>query len=33
MTTARRKFTQEFRAELCQEETSTSKPIREVADS
>jgi transposase len=33
MTTARRKFTQEFRDELCREVTSTSKPIREVADS
>ena len=33
MTTARRKFTQEFRDELCREVISTSKPIREVAES
>ena len=32
MTTARRKFTQEFRDELCREVISTSKPIREVAE-
>ena len=33
MTTARRKFTQEFRDELCREVIPTSKPIGEVADS
>ena len=31
MTTARRRFSQEFKDELCQEVISTSKPIREVA--
>jgi transposase len=32
MTTARRKFSQEFRDELCREVISTSKPIRGVAE-
>ena len=32
MTTARRKFSQEFRDELCREVISTSKPIRDVAE-
>jgi transposase len=32
MTTARRKFTQEFRDALCGEVISTSKPIRDVAE-
>ena len=33
MTTSRRRFSQEFKDELCQEVISTSKPIREVAES
>ena len=32
MTTPRRKFSQEFRDELCREVISTSKPIRDVAE-
>jgi len=32
MTASRRRFTQEFKDELCVEVISTSKPIREVAD-
>ena len=31
MTASRRRFTQEFKDELCQEVISTSKPIKEVA--
>ena len=31
MTASRRRFTQEFKDELCQEVTSTSKSIKEVA--
>ncbi len=30
MTAERRRFTQEFKDELCQEAVSTSKPIRDV---
>ena len=33
MTTSRRRFSQEFKDELCQEVICTSKPIREVAES
>ena len=33
MTASRRRFSQEFKDELCQEVISTSKPIREVAES
>jgi transposase len=33
MTASRRRFSQEFKHELCQEVISTSKPIREVAES
>lgn len=33
MTTSRIMFSQEFKDELCQEAISTSKPIREVAES
>ncbi len=33
MTTSRRRFTQEFKDELCLEVIATSKPIREVAES
>jgi transposase len=32
MSASRRRFTQEFKDELCLEVISTSKPIREVAD-
>ena len=32
MTASRRRFSQLFRDELCQEVISTSKPIREVAE-
>lgn len=32
MTASRRRFSQEFKDELCQEVISTSKPIKEVAD-
>ena len=32
MTSSRRRFTQEFKDELCVEVISTSKPIREVAE-
>lgn len=32
MTASRRRFSQEFKDELCQEVIATSKPIREVAD-
>lgn len=32
MTASRRRFSQEFKDELCREVISTSKPIREVAD-
>ena len=32
MTTARRRFSQEFRDELCREVISTSKPITDVAE-
>jgi len=32
MTASRRRFTQEFKDELCVEVIATSKPIREVAD-
>lgn len=32
MTAARRRFSQEFKDELCQEVISTSKPIRSVAE-
>ncbi|WP_286216080.1 IS3 family transposase [Demequina sediminis] len=32
MTASRRRFSQEFKDELCQEVISTSKPIREVAE-
>jgi len=31
MTASRRRFSQEFKDELCQEVISTSKPIKEVA--
>jgi len=31
MTALRRKFTQEFKDELCREVMSTSKPIKDVA--
>jgi transposase len=31
MTASRRRFSQEFKDELCQEVTSTSKPIKDVA--
>ena len=31
-TASRRRFSQEFKDELCQEVVSTSKPIREVAE-
>lgn len=31
MTALRRKFTQEFKDELCREVVSTSKPIKDVA--
>ena len=31
MTASRRRFSQEFKDELCQEVIATSKPIREVA--
>ena len=33
MTASRRRFSQEFKDELCQEVIATSKPIREVAES
>jgi len=33
MSASRRRFTQEFKDELCVEVISTSKPIREVAES
>ena len=33
MTASRRRFSQEFKDELCQEVISTSKPIREVTES
>ena len=33
MTASRRRFTQEFKDELCLEVISASKPIREVAES
>ncbi len=33
MTASRRRFSQEFKDELCPEVISTSKPIREVAES
>lgn len=33
MTASRRRFSQEFKDELCQEVISTSKPIHEVAES
>ena len=32
MTASRRRFSQEFKDELCQEVIATSKPIREVAE-
>lgn len=32
MTAARRKFTQEFKDELCREVINTSKPIKDVAE-
>jgi len=32
MSTSRRRFTQEFKDELCLEVISTSKPIKDVAD-
>ncbi len=32
MSSSRRRFTQEFKGELCHEVISTSKPIREVAE-
>ncbi len=32
MTGPRRRFSQEFKDELCQEVISTSKPIKDVAD-
>lgn len=32
MTASRRRFSQEFKDELCQEVIATSKPIKEVAD-
>jgi transposase len=32
MTAARKRFSQEFKDELCQEVIATSKPIREVAE-
>ena len=32
MTASRRRFSQEFKDELCREVISTSKPIKEVAD-
>lgn len=32
MTASRRRFSQEFKDELCQEVISTSKPIQDVAD-
>ena len=32
MTASRRRFSQEFKDELCREVISTSKPIREVAE-
>ena len=32
MTTARRKFSQEFRDELCREVIGASKPVRDVAE-
>ncbi|AOP52021.1 Mobile element protein [Brevibacterium aurantiacum] len=32
MTAARRRFSQEFKDELCQEVISTSKPIKSVAE-
>ncbi len=32
MSASRRRFTQEFKDELCHEVISTSKPIREVAE-
>jgi len=31
MTASRRRFSQEFKDELCQEVISTSRPIKEVA--
>ena len=31
MTAARRRFTQEFKDELCREVINTSKPIKDVA--
>lgn len=33
MTAARRRFSEEFKDELCREVISTSRPIREVAES
>jgi transposase len=33
MTAARRRFTQEFKDELCREVISTSRPIKDVATS
>jgi transposase len=33
MTAARRRFTQEFKDELCREVINTSKPIKDVATS
>jgi len=32
MTASRRRFSQEFKDELCQEVISTSRPIRDVAE-
>ena len=32
MTASRRRFTQDFKDELCHEVMSTSKPIRDVAE-
>jgi len=32
MTASRRRFSREFKDELCREVISTSKPIREVAE-
>lgn len=32
MTAARRRFSQEFKDELCQEVPSTSKPVKSVAE-
>ncbi|MBG6215182.1 transposase, partial [Cryobacterium sp. CAN_C3] len=32
MTAPRRKFTQEFKDELCREVINTSKPIKDVAE-